>query len=87
MGWYSLLFKNFPQFVVIHIVNVFNIVSEAEVDAFLEFTCFSHDPEDVGSWISDSSAFSQSTLYIWYLSVHISLNPNMMDFENDLASI
>ena len=54
---------------------------------FPEFLCFFYDPMDVRSWISGSSAFSESTLYIWYLSVHISLNPNVMDFENDLASI
>ena len=55
--WYSHLFKNFPQFVVIHIVNGFSVVSETEVDVFLEFSCFYYDPTDVGILISGSSAF------------------------------
>ena len=57
MGWYSHLFKNFPQFVVIHTVKDFSIVNEEEVDVFLEFSCFFYDPSDVGNLISDSSAF------------------------------
>ena len=62
--WYSRLLKNFPQFVVIHTVNVFNVVNEAEVDVFLEFSCFFYDPTDVGNMIAGSSAFSKSSLYI-----------------------
>ena len=63
--WYSHLFENFPQFVVIHTVKGFGVVSEAEVDVFLEFSCFFNDPMDVGNLISDSSAFSKSSLNIW----------------------
>ena len=68
---YSHLVKNFPEFVVIHTVKGFSVVNEAEVDVFLEFTCFLYDPTDVGNLISGSSAFSQSSLYIWKFSVHI----------------
>ena len=64
MVWYSHLFKNFPQFVVIHTVKGFGIVNKAEVDVFLELSCFFDDPEDVGNLISGSSAFSKSSLYI-----------------------
>ena len=63
--WCSHLLKNFPQYVVIHIVKGFSIVSEAEVDIFLKFSCFFYDPMDVDSLISGSSAFSKSSLYIW----------------------
>ena len=65
MAWYSHIFKNFPQFVVIHTVKGFSIVHEAEVDVLLEFFCFSYDLMDVGNFISGSSAFSKSSLYIW----------------------
>ena len=68
---YSHLVKNFPEFVVIHTVKGFSVVNEAEVDVFLEFSCFLYDPTDVGNLISGSSAFSQSSLYIWKFSVHI----------------
>ena len=63
--WYSHLFKNFPQFVVIHTVKGFGIISKAEVDVFQEFFCFFYDPTDVGNLISGSSAFSKSNLNIW----------------------
>ena len=69
--WYSHLFKNFPQFVVIHAVKCFSVVSEAEVDVFLEFPCVFYDPMDVANLISGSSAFSKSSLNIWKFSVHI----------------
>ena len=69
--WYSHLFQNFPQFVVIHIVKAFSIVSEAEVDVFLEFSCFLYKPVDVGNLISGSSAFSKASLNIWKFTVHI----------------
>ena len=62
MVWYSHQFKNFPQFVVIHPVKGINIVNEADVDVFLEFSCFFYDPVDVGNLISGSSAFSKSSL-------------------------
>ena len=65
VDWYSYLFKNFPQFVVIHIVKGFSIVNEAEVDDFLEFSCIFYNPTDIGSLISGSSAFSKFSLYIW----------------------
>ena len=71
--WYSHLFKNFPQFVVIHTVKVFGIVNKTEVDAFLEFPCFLYDPTNVCNLISCSFAFSKSSLYIWNFSVHILL--------------
>ena len=71
--WYSHHFEKFPQFVVIHTVKYFGIVNEAEVDAFLELSCFVYDPMDVGNLISDSSASSKSSLNIWKLSLHILL--------------
>ena len=64
MVWYSHLLKNFPQFVVIHTVKRFSVVKEAEVDVFLEFSCFFYEPVDVGNLVSGSSAFSESSLYI-----------------------
>ena len=63
--WYSHLLKNFPQFIVIHTVKGFGIVNKAEIDVFLELSCFFHDPADVGNLISDSSAFSKTSLNIW----------------------
>ena len=71
MVWYSHLFQNFPQFVVIHTVKGFGIVNKAEVDIFLELSCFFSDPTDVGNLISGSSAFSKSTLNIWKFTVHV----------------
>ena len=75
--WYSHLLKNFPQFVVIHIVKGFSIVNEAKVDVFLEFSCFFYDPADVSNLISGSSAFSESSLNIWKFSVHVLLKPSL----------
>ena len=69
--WYSHLFQNFPQFTVIHTVKGFGIVKKAEIDVFLELSCFHHDPADVGNLISGSSAFSKSSLNIWKFMVHI----------------
>ena len=86
MVWYSLLFKNFPEFAMIYTVKCFSIANEAEVDAFLEFSCFFYDPTDVGNWISGSPAFSKASLYIWKFSVHVLLKPSLKDFEYDLAS-
>ena len=74
MVWYSYLFKNFPQFVVIHTVKGFGIVNTAEVDVSLELSCFFDDPTDVGNLISGSSAFSKSSLNIWKFAVYILLN-------------
>ena len=87
MVWYSHLFKNFPQFVVMHTVKGFSIVNEAEVDVSLEFSCFFYDPTDVGNLISGSSAFSKSSLYIWKFSVHILLKSSLKDFEHYFASM
>ena len=70
MVWYSHLVKNFPQFTVIHIVKGFTVVSEAEVDISLEFSCFFYDPTNVGNLISGSSTFSKSSLNIWKFLVH-----------------
>ena len=83
---YSHFFKNFPKFVVIHTVKYCSLVSEAEVDVFLELPCLLYDPMDVGNLISGSSTFSRSNLYIWKFSVHILLKPNLKDFEHNLAS-
>ena len=71
--WYSHLLKNFPQFVVIHIVKGFGVVTKAKVDVFLELSCFINDPADVSNLISGSSAFSKSSLNIWKFMVHILL--------------
>ena len=84
---YSHLFKNFPQFVVIHTVKGFSVVNEAEVDLFLEFPCFHYDPVDVGNLISGSSAFSKSTLYNWKFLVLVLLKPSLKDFDYYLASM
>ena len=75
MVWYSYLLKNFLQFIVIHTVNGIGIVNKAEVDVFLELSCFFDDPMDVGNLISGSSAFSKSSLNVWKFTVHILLNP------------
>ena len=87
MVWYSHLFKNFPQIVVPHTVKGFGMISEAEVDVFLEFSCFFSDPMDVGNLISGSSAFSKSTLNIWNLMVHVVLKPNLENSEHYFASV
>ena len=83
--WYSHLLKNFPQFVVIHTIKGFGIVNKAEVDVFLEFTCFFYDPKDVGNLISGSSAFPESTLNIWMFLVHMLWKPNLENFEHYFA--
>ena len=75
--WYSHLLKNFPQFIVIHTVKGFSLVNEAEIDVFLELSCFFNDPADVGNLISGSSAFSKSSLNIWKFSVHALLKPSL----------
>ena len=81
MVWYSHLFKNFPQFVVIHTVKGFGVVSKAEVDVFLEFSCFFYDPVDVGNLISGSSAFlKSSSLNIWKFLVELLLKPGLENF-------
>ena len=79
MVWYFHLLKNFPQFVVIHTVRGFDIVNKAEIDVFLELSCFFHDPADLGNLISCSSAFSKSSLNIWKFTFHILLKPRVKD--------
>ena len=74
MVWYSHLLKNFPQFIVIHTVKDFGIVNKAEIDVFLELSCFFDDPADVGNLISGSSAFSKTSLNTWKFTVHVLLN-------------
>ena len=85
--WYSHLLKNFPQFVVIHKVKGFGIFNKAEVDVFLEYSCFFYDPTDVGNLTSGSSAFSKYSLNIWKFLVHILLNPSLENFEHFFASM
>ena len=77
MVWYFHLFKNFPQFVVTHIVKGFAIVNKAEADVFLELSCFFDDPTGIGNLISGSSAFSKSSLYTWKFSVQVLLKPGL----------
>ena len=85
--WYFCLLKNFSQFVVIHIVKGFGIVSKAEVDVFLDLSCSFDDPTDVGSLISGSSAFSKSSLNIWKFSIHVPLKPSLESFEHYFANM
>ena len=80
MVWYSYPFKNFPQFVVLHIVKGFGIVNKAEVDVFLELSCFFDDPADAGNLISGSSDFYKSSLNIWKFTVHVLLKPGLGNF-------
>ena len=86
MAWYSHLLKNFPQFVGVHIVKGFRTVNKAEVDVFLELSCFD-DPADVGNLISGSSAFSKSGLNTWKFTVHVLLKPGLENLEHYLASV
>ena len=87
MVWYSHLFENFPQFIVIHTVKGFGIVNKAEVDVFLEFSCFFYDLTDVGNLVSGFSAFSKSSLNIWKFMVHVLLKPGLENFEHYFASV
>ena len=87
MVWYSHLFQNFSQFVVIHPVKGFDIVKEAEEDVFLEFSCFFDDPVDAGNLISRSSAFSKSSLNIWKFTVHILLKRGFENFKYYFTSM
>ena len=79
--WYSHLFQNFPQFIMIHIVKGFGIVNKAEIDVFLKLCCFFSDPVDVGSLVSGSSAFSKTSLNIWKFMVHKLLKPGLQNFK------
>ena len=85
--WYSHLLKNFPQFIVIHIVKGFGIVNKAEIDVFLELSCFCDDPADVGNLISGSSVFSETSLNIWKFMVHVLLKPGLANFEHCFTSM
>ena len=85
--WYSDLFKNFPQFVVIHTVKIFGIVNKAEIDVFLELSYLLDDPEDVGNLISGFSAFSKTSLNIWKFTVHVLLKPGLENFEHYFTSM
>ena len=87
MVWDSHLFQNFPQFIVIHTVKGFGIVNKAEIDVFLEHSCFFHDPADVGNLISGSSAFSETNLNIWKLTVHVLLRSGLENFEHYFTSM
>ena len=87
MVWYAHLFQNFPQFIVIHTVKGFGIVNKAEIDVFLELSCFFDDPADVGNLISASSSFSKTTLNIWEFMVHVLLKPGLENFEHYFTSM
>ena len=87
MVWHSHLFQNFPQFVVIHTVKGFGIVNKAEIDVFLEFSCFFDDPADVGNFSSGSSVFSKIGLNIWKFTVHVLLKPGLENFEHYFTSM
>ena len=87
MVWYSHLFQNFPQFIVIHTVKGFGIVDEAEVDVFLELSCFFDDPADIGNLISGSFAFFKNSLNIWEFMVHILLKSGLENFEHYFTSV
>ena len=85
--WYSHLFQNFPQFIVIHTVKGFGIVNKAEIDVFLELSCFFDDPSDVENLISGSSAFSKTSWNIWKFTVHVLLKPSLENFEHYFTSM
>ena len=87
MVWYSHLFQNFPQFIVIHTVKGFDIVNKAEIGVFLELSCFFDDLVDVCNLISGSSAFSKGSLNIWTFTVHVLLKPGLENFEHYFTSV
>ena len=87
MVWYSHLFQNFPQFIVIHTVKGLGIVNKAEIDVFLELFYFFDDPEDVGNLICGLYAFSKTSLNIWKLMVHVLLKPGLENFEHYFISV
>ena len=87
MVWYSHLLKSFPQIVVIHTVKGFRVVSEAEADAFLEFSCFFYDPLNVGNLSSAISVCFESSLNIWKLLLHVLLKPGLENFESYFFSM
>ena len=85
--WHSHLFQNFPQFIVIHTVKGFGLVNKAEIDVFLELSCFFDDLVDVGNLISGFSAFSKTNLNIWKFMVHVLLKPGLENFEHYFTSV
>src|SRR5574337_1151751 len=85
--WYSHLFQNFPQFIVIHTVKGFGIVNKAEIDIFRELPCLFNDPADVGNLISGSSALSKSSFNIWKFTINVLLKPGLENFEHYFASM
>ena len=87
MVWYSHLFQNFPQFIVIHTVKGFGMVNKAKIDVFLELSCFFDDPGDVGNLVSGSSAFSKTSLNIWGFMVHVLLKPDLENVEHYFTSM
>ena len=86
MVWYSHLFKNSPQFIVIHTVKGFGMVNKAKIDVFLELSCFFDDPADVGNLISGSSVFSKISLNIWNFMVHVLLKPGLENLSITLLA-
>ena len=87
MVWYFHLFKNFPQFIVIHTVKGFGIVNKSEIEVFLELSCFFDDPMDVGNLISGSSAFFKTSLNIRKFTVHVLLKPGLENFEHYFTNV
>ena len=87
MVCYFHLFKNFPQFIVVYTVKGFGKVNKAEIDIFLELSCFFDDLMDVGNLTSGFSAFSKSSLNIWTFMVHVLLKPGLENFEHYFASV
>ena len=87
MVWYSHLFQNYPQFLVIHTVKGFGVVNEAEIDVFLKLSCFFDDLADVGNLTSGSSAFSKTSLNIRKFTVHVLLKPGLENFEHYFTSV
>ena len=87
VAWYSHLLQSFPQFFVIHIVKSFGVANKAEMDAFMELSCFFDGPSDVSNLISGSSAFSKPSLNIWKFRVHVLLKPGLENFEDYFPSV
>ena len=87
MVLYAHLFQNFPQFIVIHTAKGFGIVNKAEIDVFLEFSCFFSDPVVAGNLISGSSAFSKRSLNVWKFMVHVLLKPGLESFKHYFTSV
>ena len=87
MVWYSHLLKNFPQFIVIHTVEGFGIVNKAQIEVFLELSCFFDDPVDVGNLISGSSVFSKTSLNIWKFMIHVLLKSGLENFKHYFTSV